>query len=442
MPVTVDRRTSLWLGSVAFIALSALGHHTWGTVDAIQRLALTRSVLTSGSVITEEFGPIKYGPTQSALMLPTYAIGYGIGVVSGAADPGRIGYRVTAFLFTPLLLSCLIGTWFTLGRWLGVSVLGAGLGSWSLLWCTLVMPYSRLLFSEILTAFLLVWAVVAFLPLFRGETLRPGGFFPLGVASLNYLMLSPLLVLATVVLPSLEWRRGRHREAFRLGCAGLIACVATAACWLLYNQARYGSALTFGYMGERFTTPFLRGIYGLLASPGRGLIFYSVPSVVALVILSRRLLSLRRPFPWGDAVVFAVFSFYLLLYAHWGSFEGGWCWGPRFLLPFVPLLHLAFLSHLDHPTKASRWLIGGSLAAGFLVNAWEYSTEWPAFEKATFGDGKIDYLRSVFELQFVSALHGYAGWTTIERLLQFFAVAGFTTVGTIYLLRRASRNTS
>ena len=45
------------LAAVVFAALSLLGQHTWGTVDAIQRFAVTRSLVERGSAVTPEFGP-------------------------------------------------------------------------------------------------------------------------------------------------------------------------------------------------------------------------------------------------------------------------------------------------------------------------------------------------------------------------------------------------
>ena len=101
------------------------------------------------------------------------------------------------------------------------------------------------------------------------------------------------------------------------------------------------------------------------------------------------------------------------------------------MIPFVPLLHLALLPSLNSPPPPrgprQRRLVVASIVSGLLVNAWEYSTEWQAWEKSTFGAGGIDYGKSVFDVRFVTALHGFAGWTTFSRSLQFFAVAGATT---------------
>ncbi len=433
MPARSDRAIAIRLAALTFIALSALGHHTWGTVDAIQRLALTRSLLTAASVRTPEFGPIKYGPLQSLLMLPTYAAGFAAGTL-GAGDPHRLGYRVTAFLFSPLLTSALVACWFLLARRRGATVQVAGAGAWTLLWSTLLLPYSRLLFSEPLTALLLTAAFLAYLPAPNATAPRPGGFAFLGAAGLNYAIFLPLLGLATVALP---WRAARvsGRAARRLLFSGVSASAVTLLSWALYNEARYGSVTAFGYTGETFSTPLLRGLYGLLLSPGRGLVYYSLPSAIALAFLTYDFVRAPRSSAPADRAVLGVFTSYLVLYSFWGSFEGGWCWGPRFLLPFLPLLHLALLRSPVSPRRFPSRLLALSLCVGFLVNAWEYSSEWQAYEKATFGDGTISYLQSVFDLHFVSALHGFAGWTTVTRLLQFVFVAGVTSIGAWHTFR-------
>jgi hypothetical protein len=159
-----DGRVALAMGFLCFLAVSALGHHTWGTVDAIQRLAVTRSILTTGSVITPEFGAVKYGPLQPVLMLPSYALGYGVALLGGLAEPGRVGYRFTAFLFTPLVVSVLVGLWYGFARRWGHRPAAAAIGAWTLFWCTLVLPYSRLLFSDLLSATMLFAGASCLLP--------------------------------------------------------------------------------------------------------------------------------------------------------------------------------------------------------------------------------------------------------------------------------------
>jgi hypothetical protein len=422
------------LGCLCFVAVSALGHHTWGSIDSIQRLAVTRSLLTTGSVITPEFGPVKYGPLQPVLMLPSYALGYGAAAVIGLDDPHRAGYRVTAFLFTPALVSVLVGFWYGFARRWGHRPAAAAIGAWTLLWCTLVLPYSRLLFSDVLSA-TMIFAGVACLLVPPGETPRRKGFLFLGAAALNYIVFLPILMFSAAAVPIREWRGGRTGSAKRSAIAGTSTLLATVGCWIAYDIARYGSPTRPGYAGEGFTTPVLHGLYGLIASPGRGLIWYSLPTAMAVILCARNAVRARTASDSRDALVFAGFLAYLVLYAKWCSFEGGWCWGPRFLLPFVPLLHLSLLPLL---ARARAMFVAGGLA-GFLVNAWEYSTEWQAWEKATFGDGAIDYSRSVFDVRYVPALHGFAGTTSAGRFLQFLGVAALTSCALVAVLRLRER---
>jgi len=103
-----------------------------------------------------------------------------------------------------------------------------------------------------------------------------------------------------------------------------------------YNYRRFGSILETGYGAEagRFTSSFLDGFLGLLVSPGRGFVFYC--SLFLLSALGASELRRRSP-----AMVVATFgSFLLLLLGHstWHMWEGGWCFGPRFLFPALPLL--------------------------------------------------------------------------------------------------------
>ena len=71
-----------------------------------------------------------------------------------------------------------------------------------------------------------------------------------------------------------------------------------------------------------------------------------------------------------------------------------------------------------------------------MANSWEYSIEWGPHEKAVFGSGMIDYRRSVFELKYVSALHSFAGSTSIERLLQFAGIAFLSSFLVARVVRR------
>jgi len=58
-----------------------------------------------------------------------------------------------------------------------------------------------------------------------------------------------------------------------------------------------------------------------------------------------------------------------IFYARWHMWEGGWCWGPRFLLPIVPILLLPLTEFLESPPhhRAGRIAIITLIAVSFLV---------------------------------------------------------------------------
>lgn len=312
------------LAAVVFATLSLLGQHTWGTVDAIQRFAVTRSLVERGSAVTPEFGPVKYAPLQSVLMIPTYLLGKGLGVLAGS-DPRQVGYRVTAFLFTPLLVTLLCVIFRRAAVRAGASKGAALFGVFTLLFTTLLLPYSRLLFTEPLNALLVLVAASSALLVLNGAL-----FAPLAIAQIAF-----------------------GAEIVRRGRLGPLAPVAA---------------------------------------------FYA-----------------------------AAFAGYLVFYAAWDSFEGGWCWGPRFLLPFVAVLHLAIPVLA---TGASGWSRAGRLtfalpfAVGFAVNAAEDLGTWKDWEKATFGSGAVDYRRSVFEPRYAALPHSVEAGRAAARLPLFLAIAG------------------
>ena len=113
-----------------------------------------------------------------------------------------------------------------------------------------------------------------------------------------------------------------------------------------YDILRYGRPLGYGAVGG-FSTPILTGLYGLLLSPGAGLLVF-VP-IVALAPLGIRALYRRR----RDIalLILAIILLRIVFYAKWNGWDGGTTWGPRFLIPVLPLLFIliAFI-------PMNRWL--------------------------------------------------------------------------------------
>jgi dolichyl-phosphate-mannose-protein mannosyltransferase len=108
-----------------------------------------------------------------------------------------------------------------------------------------------------------------------------------------------------------------------------------------YNYIRYRDFFSSGYSGEGFTTPVLEGLHGLLASPGRGIFWYSPPILLGLISF-RRWYKKDRPTAILSSYIILV---YILVIAKWYSWAGGWCWGARhiFQVHIFMILPVAFI---------------------------------------------------------------------------------------------------
>ncbi len=217
--------------------------------------------------------------------------------------------------------------------------------------------YSKTFFGEPMSAFFLLLFLLLMLRS-RGNP-RPGLFFWAGVAlSATLLIKAANTVFLAAALPfavALIWRkrdRLRHLATLGLGLISLFPVI------LYYNAYRFGTIFETGYSSKiDFTHPFLSGFVGLLISPGRGLFLYFPLALLSLAIL---ILRCKRD---GALSVF-LFSMFLipaLFHARWWSWEGGWCWGPRFFVPVLPLLTLPLGYWIEgkryHPART--WIVLG-----------------------------------------------------------------------------------
>jgi hypothetical protein len=102
-----------------------------------------------------------------------------------------------------------------------------------------------------------------------------------------------------------------------------------------HNFVRFGSVLETGYGAEatRFTAPLLAGLGGLLLSPGKSVLWYAPPLLLAIVGSLR----FARRRPDATALVVAMTVPALLATALYYQWWGGGAWGPRLLVPLLPL---------------------------------------------------------------------------------------------------------
>jgi hypothetical protein len=221
----------------------------------------------------------------------------------------------------------------------------------TILFGTIVLPYSTMLFAHVPAALFLLLAVVHM----RERPLVAG--VAAGIATICFYVCAPAALLIAIL------RRSRR---FMLGAAPFALLLAGYQ-WLCFGSPFRTSVeastpftekgLLFGVL--RF--PRLDALYGITLSPYRGLFFASPVLLFAIA----GMIKLRR-----DREVQAVIGCTLIFFIAIASFNwwnGGWAFGPRYVLPIVPMLAIPTFA-----MKTSRLFVAAaifSIATNFLATA-------------------------------------------------------------------------
>jgi hypothetical protein len=321
----------------------------------------------------------KYGIAQSIVEIPLYVLGQHL---AAQVQPplARVLALAVTMLTNPLLTALAVWLFFLLCYELAASVRGALLAAVLIGVASPFWPYAKTDFSEPLLA-LAFCGTVLYLVRARAQPTAPklaasGAFMAL--ALLTKLTAALALPAAGLYVLTLSIGRGR-RAAWRPLLAWGVPVVAGLALDALYDVARYGHLADTGYYAEDlpFHAPLWRGLEGLLVSPGKGLLWYCPLIVLALALWT----GLLRRRPAEGVLALGVILPTLLVFATYPVWWGGICWGPRYLVPLLPLalLPLAYLHEwlrrASVLTRASAVIIALSVAvqlAGVAVHPARY----------------------------------------------------------------------
>jgi hypothetical protein len=272
----------------------------------------------------------------------------------------REGARVFFSALTNAFLTAGVCTVFwMLLRASGLSKRGAVWGAVMLGFCTPLWVYSRDLFGEPL--FTLCLLSTFYILKKRPETIPPKRVMLAGlISSLGVLTRAsfiPLIAVFAIYLAlSSKDRRAGANAALRYALCALPGIVILAA----LNMARFGSVLLSGYhtaFDLGFSVPLLNGIAWNLASPYRSVFLYAPP--VALFFFSLRMW--RKQYRAQFWLTTVIVVYILLVYSKWWAWHGGWCWGPRFLVPAIPLL---LAPGIVAVARKEKWLTGIAVCLG------------------------------------------------------------------------------
>jgi hypothetical protein len=181
------------------------------------------------------------------------------------------------------------------------------------------------------------------------------------------------------------WQHPRRLAGF------LLAAAVPAALMAWYSWEYWGSLLALGQglgrvekVGAHVTNfhyPLLKGMAGVLFSPGHGLLVFSPVFLFAFPML------LHSLWPWANVrpvyrplAVGALAD--LILFSLWSVWWGGWSFGYRLLLEMLPALSV-FLALAWERWLVRRWYCRTAFLLAALVSfyiqflgAWIYPTDW------------------------------------------------------------------
>jgi len=387
-------------GVACAYALTSSGHlqsadvlETWEVavrLVAHGTVTVTSAVLPGGGAVIGAGGRhyAAHGIGMSLLLVPAVVALRALGVSSGSTVGGWAATAVDPVAATVLVVSAAgFARRLTDSASAGVTT-GLVIGFGSLVW-----PYAHVTFDVLPTAALLVVGVSAIV---RSETTGLRSVVLSGAAIGAALLVR---VDAGVVLPFALgylvlgwWARPWPRVAIAVGAWAVPVVLALAGiAW--FNLVRFGSVLDDGHRADpqvAVSNHALRGLYGLVASPGKGVLWYC-PVVVLGAAGAVALWHRSRPMV---ALVVGPFLVSLAYHAVLANWSGDEAWGPRFLVPTLApaLLPIGMvLGRWRELGRAARALVSVIVVAGAGAAAVGVGWDYLAVERANGGVGRRHY---------------------------------------------------
>lgn len=240
-----------------------------------------------------------------------------------------------------------------------------GLVSSLIFFSSFVWPYNSSLFDQPLVGLVLICALYFLYKGIKAEgrfSIELSGFF-LGLvilASPGHLILIPIVVAYVLFI-----FRKEKTKIIKFSIILFLVLIIQG----VINYERYGSITAFGYgqNQESLSHHFgWIGLVGLLFSPGKGIFFY-YPIFILFPISIYRLY--KRKINIG--ILFAII--FIASYLFFGTEPtvpewGGNAWGPRYLVPVLPLISISLGSLLLDRTRIITVLFGTLAVLGLVVN--------------------------------------------------------------------------
>jgi len=358
-------RTAGWIAAAAFLVYALTGGGRIVGSDEVAMLELSRAMLhgridvAQGATLQGPGGRhyTKNAAGQAVLALPLVAVAEAAGRASGPPPERRVlAVRLIVSFFNAAVTAVLLGVFYGTARGLGIGTRAALEATLLLGFTTPLWVYAKSFMAEPLQALGLLLVLGGAVRSCGGE--RRGAIqAAIGVLLAVSVKLSmlPLAVLCLFPIP-------RRPLAFWRWPA--FALLVALAGHLAYNAARFGTPFETGYGAQAtpsaYTTPLWVGLYGLLLSSGKGVLWFA-PALMLAPVGWRAMRRAGGPARHAATSVALASGAALALYATFEHWAGDGSFGPRYLVPLLPLAFLAVALALERVSVVSRrvaWALG------------------------------------------------------------------------------------
>jgi hypothetical protein len=368
-------RTAFSIALAAFLLYALSGGGRVVGSDEVTMLELSRALL-SGRIDVPEGATLR-GPDgrfytknaagQALVALPLVAAAEGASRLSGLPPARReLAARAGVSFFNALVVALLLAAFYLAARRLGVGA-GASLAACAMLgFTTPVWVYAKSFMAEPLEALGLLLALTGAVRA-RAEEPRAARIAAGGVLIAIAVKLTMLPLALACLLPLARVPASERRRLWSWPAAAIVVAMAFH---LAYNFARFGNPLETGYGAQAspsaYSTPFLVGFYGLLFSSGKGLAWF-VPALWLAPFGLRAAGGASVPQGAAARWALAPAAAAIALYAPFEHWAGDGSFGPRYLVPLLPLGFLAVAGALHGATRGLRLAAIVLAAAGLVV---------------------------------------------------------------------------
>lgn len=245
---------------------------------------------------------------------------------------------------------------------------------------TPLFVYSGWLFSEPLSTAIFVTA--ALLLFGTGTTPSTSRLLPAALMLAFSMHVRPAntLTVAIFILGAGALDYSNKHPAFGYRTTMILISVVTLSgvLYLIRNHVLFGNVIDFGVPvtvenGKNLNSwhnPFLHGIFGFLLSPGKSVFLFAPPVLLGILAVPRLW---KRNRALCVVAILAPLS-NLMLYSFYTQWEGGYCYGPRFLVPACTLLMVPIAALFQDPPRFFRPMFWLTAITGFLVQVIGLST--------------------------------------------------------------------